>query len=103
MIPSWSSFAIGLFGPLAIASLAKLRDLPERTKVTAVHFVTGALLAFVALITERYLFTIFGPSIPGRYHVLVEAILFNSVGINTAKPDSVPLPRLAPVRTHNYH
>jgi RsiW-degrading membrane proteinase PrsW (M82 family) len=83
--PSWPSLAIGFLGPLFIASFAKFIDLSERPKVAAVHFLTGALLAFVALITERYVFAVFGPSIPARYHVVVEAFLFIALAEEVVK------------------
>ena len=75
-MPSWPSLAIGFLGPLAIVTFARFIDLAERPLDTAVHFVTGAFLAFVALIAERYAFGWFGPSIPPQWHVAAEAFLF---------------------------
>ncbi|MCX7313734.1 MAG: PrsW family glutamic-type intramembrane protease [Alphaproteobacteria bacterium] len=75
-MPSWPALAIGFLGPIFIASLAKFIDLAERPKDAAVHFLTGAFLAFVALLAEHYVFAFFGPSIPMQYHLAAEAFLF---------------------------
>ncbi len=75
-MPSWPVLAIGFLGPIFIVSFAKFIDLAERPKDTALHFLIGAFLAFVALITERYAFAFFGPLIPPKWHLAVEAFLF---------------------------
>lgn len=75
-MPSFPSLVIGFLGPIFIVSFAKFIDLAERPKDAAVHFLTGAFLAFVALVGERYVFEFFGPSLPTRYHLAAEAFLF---------------------------
>ena len=76
LMPSFPSLVIGFLGPLAIVSFARLINLAERPMHTAWHFLTGAFLAFVALIAERYLFGWLGRSVPPQWQVAAEAFLF---------------------------
>jgi protease PrsW len=76
LMPLWPSLVIGFLGPIFIVSFSKFIDLAERPKDTVVHFLTGALLAFVALITEGYTFKYFGALFPPEWRLAVEAFLF---------------------------
>ena len=75
-MPSWPALAIGFLGPLVLVAFAKFVDLAEHPKDTLFHFITGALLAFVALIAEHYVFEIFGSSIPAQYRLAAQAFVF---------------------------
>jgi len=103
VIPSWSSLAIGFFGPLEIAFLAKFIDLAERPMAAAVHFLTGALLAFVALTHRTLRIHHLRAVDPSQISRRGRGLLVNRSRSTPLKPDSVSLPHPAAPRTHNYN
>ncbi len=75
-MPPALSLAIGFLGPASIFLFGKFIGLAESPRNTLLHFLTGAILAFVALIVEQYVFQLFGPLIAFQWRRLVEAFIF---------------------------